>query len=587
MQNIFTLFEIEKYKIVINDFPDGIIILDEFDFIQLTNSNIENMFEMDKSDFIGKNISFLFSALKIASKNAQIENRECLLTKKNNTEICVDIRVNQLEKSNGKYKIVVVRDITNQKIISIDNIKTTERFRGLLNNLDTGIVVHSYDSSVIKCNPKAEELLDLTEDQMLGRLAIHPEWKFVDENYVPIAVENYPVEQIKSTKETLKPVTFGVYRPIKKDIVWLTVNGYPVLSEAGDLVEIVINFNDITERKFLQKQIEREISIKDVFFNSSKDLFWSLDCDLNLITTNETFNNNTLSLYGRTLNINEPFFQKDLYGQDVIDYWLVFYNKILKGETIISEFEMPKGQFNDAEWYELKMSPIYQGNDLIGIACFGRNITYRVKIEKKIKASLKEKEILLAEIHHRIKNNLTLIWSLLQLQEMNSNNQEVKDALSVSRKRIKSTASIHEMLYKSESLHDIKIKDYLTELFDYLKINNQIELEYVGEEISVEMDNAMPLGLLMNELFMNSFKYSYNEKSKGKIKVSTSLEGNQLTIFMQEFEGNFPTTIDFKNAKTTGLILAHTFAEQLNGSLELVENNPPKYKIQILINDKY
>jgi two-component sensor histidine kinase len=170
---------------------------------------------------------------------------------------------------------------------------------------------------------------------------------------------------------------------------------------------------------------------------------------------------------------------------------------------------------------------------------------------------------------------------------MNSNNQEVKDALSVSRKRIKSTASIHEMLYKSESLHDIKIKDYLTELFDYLKINNQIELEYLGEEISVEMDNAMPLGLLMNELFMNSFKYSYNEKSKGKIQVKTSLEGNQLTIIMQEFEGKFPESIDFKNTKTTGLILAHTFAEQLNGSLELLENNPPKYKIQIQINDKY
>lgn len=577
------MFQIDPYRNIINNLPDGIIILDESENLLLVSENVERMFEIEQASWIGKKINYLFSSFTSSSNNLVIENKECVLTRKNSTELCIEIRVNELKSEN--VKIISIRDISTQKKNSNEILKTNERFRGLLNNLDTGIVVHAADSSVIKCNPKAEELLDLSEDQMLGKLAVDPEWKFIDEEHNTLKIEDYPVNQIQRTEQNLEPFVLGVFRPRKSDVVWLTVKGYPVLNSGGKLVEIVISFIDITERKLLQRQIEREISVKNVFLNSSKDIFWSLDCELNLITSNETFNNNFLSLYGRNLNHNGPFFQPDLYGQDVIDYWLESYNKVLKGETVFIEYEMPKGQFTDIEWYETKMSPIYQGKDLIGIACFGRNISYRVKSEKKIKASLKEKEILLAEIHHRIKNNLTLIWSLLQLQEMNSNNQEVKDALSESRKRIKSTASIHEMLYKSESLHDIKIKDYLEELFNYLNYNSQIELKYVGDEISVEMDFAMPLGLMMNELFMNSFKHSYNEKSQGTIQVKTALNENQLTIILEDFEGDFPLDIDFKNAKSTGLILAQTFAEQLNGTLDLIQNCPPVYQIQILINE--
>ena len=577
------MFQIETYKKIINNFPDGIIVLDESENLILVNSNVEKMFEIEQESWIGKKFNYLFSSFTTSDKINPIEHKESILIRKNNTELCLEIHVNELNSEN--IRIITLKDISTQKKNTNELLKISERFRGLFNNSEIGIVVHGVDSSVIKCNPKAEELLDFTEAQMVAKLAVNPEWQFVDEQNNAMKIEDYPVNQIIRTKQNLESLILGIFRPGKSDIVWQTVNGYPVLNSEGELVEIVINFIDITERKVLQKQIEREISVKNVFLNASKDIFWSLDSELNLITSNEIYNDRFLSLYGRNLNQKEPFFQPDLFGQDVIDYWLESYSQVLKGETVFIEYEMPKGNFNDIEWYETKMSPIYQGDDLTGIACFGRNITYRVNNEKKIKASLKEKEILLAEIHHRIKNNLTLIWSLLKLQEMNTDNQEVKDALSVSRNRIKSTASIHEMLYKSETLHDIKFKDYLEELFTYLKYNSQIELKYIGEEISVEMDFAMPLGLLMNELFMNSFKHSYNEKSSGLILIKTAIDGNKLNVIFEDFEGDFPIEIDFKNANSTGLVLAQTFAEQLNGTLDLIQNCPPIYQIQVLINE--
>lgn len=577
------MFQIETYRKIIKNIPDGIIVLDESENLLLVNSNVEKMFEIEQETWIGEKIEFLFSSFKLSNKFNLIEAKECILIRNNSTELCLEIHVNELKSEN--IKIITLKDISTQKKNTNELLKISERFRGLFNNSEIGIVVHGVDSSVIKCNPKAEELLDFSEAQMVAKLAVDPEWQFVDEQNNALKIEDYPVNQIIRTKQNLESLILGVFRPGKSDIVWQTVNGYPVLDSGGELVEIVINFIDITERKVLQKQIEREISVKNVFLNAGKDIFWSLDYELNLITSNDVLNNIFLSLYGINLKEKEPFFQPDLYGQEVIDYWLESCSKVLQGETVFIEYEMPKGSFTDVEWYETKMSPIYQGNDLTGIACFGRNITYRVTNEKKIKASLKEKEILLAEIHHRIKNNLTLIWSLLKLQEMNTDNQEVIDALSVSRNRIKSTASIHEMLYKSETLHDIKFKDYLEELFNYLNYNSQIELKYIGEEISVEMDFAMPLGLLMNELFMNSFKHSYNEKSSGLILIKTALMGNQLSVIFEDFEGDFPENIDFKNANSTGLILAQTFVEQLNGTLDLIQNCPPIYQIQILINE--
>jgi len=168
---------------------------------------------------------------------------------------------------------------------------------------------------------------------------------------------------------------------------------------------------------------------------------------------------------------------------------------------------------------------------------------------------------------------------------MNSDKVEVKEALALSRKRIKSTALIHELLYRNESFQYINLKGYLTELFQHFKINENIQLFLKGDEVTLNLSTAMPLGLMLNEILLNSFKHSYKDDSKGHINISATLLSNQLTINYRDFEGSFPETIDFRNPNTTGLGLIHTFTEQLNGSIELVRKTPPEYKIQIPINE--
>jgi len=221
---------------------------------------------------------------------------------------------------------------------------------------------------------------------------------------------------------------------------------------------------------------------------------------------------------------------------------------------------------------------------VIGISVFSKDITSRVKQETEIKRALKEKEVLLAEIHHRIKNNLAMVSSMLQLQEMNINNSEAREALSYSRKRIKSTALIHELLYKNESFQDISLMDYIKELFKHVSVNDNIHLELKGTDVKMDIVRAMPLGLMLNEIMMNSFKHSFKNADEGKTTIQTKVSNQFLDLEYCDCKGEFPNHIDFKNSNTTGLTLIHTFAEQLNGSIELVSFAPPKYIISIPLN---
>jgi len=157
------------------------------------------------------------------------------------------------------------RDITEQKLAQEALQKSEERYRSLLTNLDAGIVVHSPDTSIIMNNRKASELLGLNEDQMKGRMAIDPGWKFVNENRVPLPLEEYPVNQVAATRMPFGNEILGVIRSPGNDLVWLTVNGFPVFDAHGKLLEILISFIEITERK----KAEEALRLKNLVFDAS------------------------------------------------------------------------------------------------------------------------------------------------------------------------------------------------------------------------------------------------------------------------------------------------------------------------------
>jgi PAS domain S-box-containing protein len=155
----------------------------------------------------------------------------------------------------GEQCHITVVDLTELKLSEFAVRDNEERHRDLLNNLDEGIIVHALDTSIIMSNPKASELLGLSEDQMKGKQVIDPEWKFFDENNVPLPIEKYPVNQILTTKKPIKNFIAGVNRSLTNDTVLLLVNGFPVTNTINEITEIVISIIDITEIKLMQKEL--------------------------------------------------------------------------------------------------------------------------------------------------------------------------------------------------------------------------------------------------------------------------------------------------------------------------------------------
>jgi len=147
------------------------------------------------------------------------------------------------------------KDITEQKF-AIDTLaKNEKRYRDILNNLEAGVVIHNPDTSIKISNAKASELLGLSEEQMRGKLAIDPQWKFIYEDGSSVPLENYPVNEIKATKKPLKNIVMGVNRPIHNDIIWVLVNGFPKFYKDSELKEIIITFIDITARKEMENAL--------------------------------------------------------------------------------------------------------------------------------------------------------------------------------------------------------------------------------------------------------------------------------------------------------------------------------------------
>jgi len=151
-----------------------------------------------------------------------------------------------------------------------------ERYRGLLTHLDAGVVVHAADTSVIMSNPRASVLLGLSDKQMRGKLAIDPKWKFLKENLTPFPIEEYPVNQIASKRQAIKDLVLGINRPATNDVAWVSVNGFPVFDDKGEISEIVISFIDITDRKqaegMLQDKNEEYEALNEELRSSVEEL---------------------------------------------------------------------------------------------------------------------------------------------------------------------------------------------------------------------------------------------------------------------------------------------------------------------------
>lgn len=216
----------------------------------------------------------------------------------------------------------------------------------------------------------------------------------------------------------------------------------------------------------------------------------------------------------------------------------------------------------------------YEGNEA-AIQIVGQDVTDRVEYERELKESLKEKETLLQEIHHRVKNNLAVVSGMLQLQAFNSENEELQKSLKDSESRIKTMALIHEQLYQSQSLSQIDFGQYVEEL-----ITNIMEVSVPREHIDISLDfdsfnlnvnQAVPCALIINEIISNSFEHAFTEQKEGHINLQLKKRNSLIQVTISDNGKGLPP--DYNQKESMGFTIIKTLIRQLEADYKIDREN--------------
>lgn len=369
------------------------------------------------------------------------------------------------------------------------------------------------------------------------------------------------------------------YRIIRKSdgaVRWLHGIGETETGTDGNLIKMFGIIQDITEQKAsmeafsntqqqMLKLIEAsndwiwEVDKKGVYTYSSPQVFKILGCHPEDVIGKTPFDFMAPNEAARVMKIFKAI------SDEMKPFWgLENVNIHRDGREIYIETNgIPKFTSN---------------GEFTGYIGMDRDITERKTAEEKIKNSLKEKEILLSEIHHRVKNNLQVISSMLSLQADYISDAGTREHFRNSTNRIRTMALIHEKLYQSKDFSRIDIKEYLTDLTAFLLrssvlLPGQISLNITGENFYMPLDNAIPCGLIVNELVSNSLKYAFTDKEEGTISINILLSGKTVTLTFSDTGRGLPADLDISKSETLGLQLVYSLVRQLNGKIELQNSN--------------
>ena len=235
---------------------------------------------------------------------------------------------------------------------------------------------------------------------------------------------------------------------------------------------------------------------------------------------------------------------------------------------------------------EVGLNPIRTPQGMMVLASV-INITERKHQESQLKAALKEKELLLAEIHHRVKNNLQIIDSLLGMQSDMLVNETAVSLLRESQNRVKSMALIHQILYESSDFANVDFSSVLRALVSNLEYSYALDASRISVNIDTDpvflpIDISIPLGLIVNELCSNAMKYAFGEHDSGTIEISLKYaEPHVLQVYVADNGTGIPDEFDLKDSSTLGLQLVHLLGEQISAELNFQRKEPTSFTLRI------
>lgn len=404
---------------------------------------------------------------------------------------------------------------------------------------------------------------------------------------------------------TKKPHIIDAKSVFANNEIWLNTRLYPIFDDNRKVKSVLGISRDVSHQKKSEEALKQSEERYRQLIEQAADGIFLGDSNGNFIGANSKACELTGYSRKELLRLN----MSQLYSKREMAKKPLRYDLLLKGETVISErvltrkdkrkiiIEMNTKRMNDGT-YQAIMRNVSERKRAEGILLQYQNElerlvrqrtkelesaylklkkenTERLKTEDFIKIQLKEKEILLKEIHHRVKNNMQVIISLLNLQATSIGDPVMLDLYKVSQNRIKSMALIHEKLYQSKDLTHIDFPEYVGSLAGYLAqtyltSSCSVEITTKAQDIPLEYDIVITLGLIINELVSNSLKYAFADMKKGRIEISLKKSKNKkLKLCVADNGKGIPKDIDFRKVESLGLQLVCSLSEQIGGEISL------------------
>ncbi len=349
---------------------------------------------------------------------------------------------------------------------------------------------------------------------------------------------------------------------------------YPISDAEGKVVRLAIFAKDITEAKQAREALaESEARFRQLFDSVTDGIALRDARTFELLDANRRF----CDMWGYTLDeLRElPFGSLGAHEsvEDRRSRLITHYAQAAAGMSNLFQWAARRKD-GTVFWVELNVARITIGASecLLSVV---RDVTERRQTEERIKASLEEKEVLLKEIHHRVKNNLQIVSSLLYLQAARTEDCEAISVLRESQDRVRSMALIHERLYQSPNLASVDMAEYTKALVSELKHSHRVadslvRLTLTIEDLHLSVTEAIPCGLIINELVSNAFKHAFPGGTAGEVFIELKRKNQNSYMLMVRDSGvGFPEQVDFRNSPSLGLTLVNSLVNQLEGTIEL------------------
>ncbi len=488
----------------------------------------------------------------------------------------VEVTVNYLKFGGKEYNCAFVKDITERKKAEEALRENEEKYRAIFESINDVYFRTDSDGRVTLISPSVRIQAGWDPEEIVG--------KQVADFYLN------PDDHKKTMEKLNESGVVNDYelKLLAKDgsVIETSASSNLVFDKNGKSVGLEGVLRNITERKRAEVELQAREAYLDHLIEGAQEAIVMADNDGKALRINKEFT----KLFGYTHEEAEGRVIDELIvPEDLKTSAKSFTKNVARGKRVAFE-ALRRSKDKTLIDVSVLASPIVISGKQVGTYGIYRDITERKRTEEQIKTSLKEKEILLQEIHHRVKNNMQIISSLLNLQSRHIKDKQSLELFKSSQNRVKSMALIHERLYQSKDFNKVDVADYVRGLTNHLFITFGVNKDIISLKVNIKniflnVNTAIPCGLIINELVSNSLKHAFPDGKKGEIKISMHPSNkNEVELVVRDNGVGMPEEMDLKNTNSLGLNLVGMLVEdQLHGEIKLDKKGGTTFRFRLKI----